>query len=210
MTSNEPVYTDTTRDPRQEPPSAGSRSSRLACQALRQNADLFEAAGMRRAEDSETSILLKDHDLSLLLEHRLQRRLFSRIYNLRANLEVGSSGSYSNSSYRLTLKASGLVNASYSLTPTGSGTQEGHRVAQRVMEAGLLAGLTSKVDLENLCISWTPEARVWWVTLDPYPGSHIQMLIPPIRYTVKLQEQEVKAIQAFLMDLSNVLRSMPN
>ena len=108
--------------------------------------------------------------------------------------------------YRLTLKASGLVNASYGLTAAGPGAEEGQRVADRVTASGVLEKLAGKVDLEKLSIAWSPEAGAWQVSLQPYPGDYIHVLLPPIRYTVRLKEPEAVAIRAFLADLPGVLK----
>jgi hypothetical protein len=75
-----------------------------------------------------------------------------------------------------------------------------------VTASGLVDELAGKVDLESLSIAWVPEAGAWRVALEPYPGSYIHVLLPPIRYTVRLKEPEAVAIRTFLADLSGVLR----
>lgn len=186
--------------------SSGDRVSRQAHRALRQHAALFEALGMRIARELENSILLEDDDLTFFLEYGLRRRLLSRIYNLRARAEVTSPARGAPEPYRLTLKASGLTSASYRLTAAGPGTVEGRRVADRVTASGVLGELAGRVDLEKLSIAWSPEAGAWQVSVRPYPGSYMHVLLPPIRYTVRLKEPEAEAIRAFLADLPGVLR----
>lgn len=185
---------------------AGDRASRQAHRALRQHAALFETLGMRTTRELTNSILLEDESLSFVLEYGLHRRLLSRIYNLHAKAEVGCLPPGSASSYRLTLKTGGLVNASYGLAAAGPGAGEGRRIADRVMASGVLDELARKVDLEKLSIAWSPEAGAWQVSVQPYPGSYIYVLLPPIRYTVRLKEPEVGAIRAFLIELSKVLK----
>ena len=189
-----------------EAPRAGDRASRQAHRALRQHAVLFEALGMRATRELENSILLEDDDLSFSLEYGLRWRLLSRIYNLRASMEVASPGPHAEAPYRLSLKTRGLVGASRNLAAAGPAAKEGQRVADRVTASGLVDELAGKVDLESLSIAWVPEAGAWRVALEPYPGSYIHVLLPPIRYTVRLKEPEVVAIRAFLLDLSGVLR----
>lgn len=201
----EAEHASTVSHPQGDPPGAGNRASRLAYRALRQHAEVFESSGMRNLRESEDSVLLEGDGLSLVLEHRLQRRPLSRIYNLRVSTEVRLPVPCSDSSYRLTLKTGGFVNAVYGLSAAGPKACAGQRVARRVTESGLLDEVAKKVDLEDLSISWTPEECAWRVALDPYPGSHIQMLLPPVRYTVGLKEPEAVAIRDFLGELSDVL-----
>ena len=185
---------------------SGDRVSRQAHRALRQHAALFEALGMRAARELEDSILLEDDELSFSLEYGLRRRLLSRIYSLRASMGVASPVRGVPEPYRLTLKTGGLVNASFGLTSAGPAAEEGRRVAERVASSGVLDELAGKVDLEKLSIAWSPEAAAWQVSLQPYPGDYIHVLLPPIRYTVRLKEPEAKAIRAFLADLPGVLK----
>lgn len=167
---------------------------------------MFRALGMEVARELESGLLLEDDDLSFVLEQILQRRLLSRIYNLRVRMEVASPASRAGSPYRLTLKTGGLVSASHGLTATGPAALEGRVVAERVTSSGVLDELAQRVDLENLSIAWSPETGAWHVALDPYPGSYIHVLLPPIKYTVRLKEPEVRSIRVFLLDLSQVLR----
>ncbi len=187
-------------------PPAGDRVARQAQAALRQHAQMFEALGMKATRELENRVFLEDDELSMILEYGLRRRLLSRIYNLRASTEVASPTSSTGSPYRPTLKTSGLVNASFGLTATGPAGGEGRAVADRVASSGVLDELAGKVDLENLSIAWVPEAKAWRVVLEPYPGSYIHVLLPPIRYTVRLKEPEVSAIRAFLVALSDILK----
>lgn len=185
---------------------AGDRASRRAHAALRQHAALFEALGMKTAHESDSSILLEDRDLSFLLEYRLRRRILSRIYGLQANVEVPTPTPGRASPYRLVLKTGGLVSASYGLAATGPGADEGRTVADRVVASGVLDELARNVDLERLSIAWSPEDRAWQVSVEPYPGDYIHVLLPPIRYTVRLKEPEAAAIRRFLIDVSRVLK----
>lgn len=187
-------------------PANGDHISRQAREALRQHAEMFEALGMRSIRELENSLLLEDEDLSVLLEYGMQRRLLSRIYTLRLNMEVASDTPSAASPYRLTLKTSGLARASHTLIATGPAAKEARMAADLVMTSGVLDELAKKVDLEKLSISWSPETETWRVVLEPYPGGHIHVLLPTIRYTVRLKEPEVIAIRAFLISLSGVLK----
>lgn len=205
MKPDESLRKDAVSDFQGEAPRAGDRASRQAHRALRQHAVLFEALSMRATRELENSILLEDNDLSFVLEYRLRWRLLSRIYNLRASMEVASPGPHAGAPYRLTLKTRGLVGASRDLAAAGPADKEGQRVADRVTASGLVDELAGKVDLKSLSIAWVPEAGAWRVALEPYPGDYIHVLLPPIRYTVRLKELEVVAIRAFLADLPSVL-----
>ena len=161
---------------------------------------------MRTTRELNNSILLEDDDLSFALEYGLRQRILSRIYNLRAKAEVAASAPDPAFPYRLTLKTGGLTSASHGLTAAGPGAEEGRRVADRVMASGVLEDLAGKVDLEKLSIDWSPEDGVWRVAVEPYPGSYIHVVLPPIRYTVRMKQPEVEAIRAFLIELSKVLQ----
>ncbi len=206
MKPDESLRKDAVSDSQGQAPRAGDRTSRQAHRALRQHAALFEALGMRTTRELENSILLEDDDLSFVLEYGLRWRLLSRIYNLRASMEVASPGPHAEASYHLTLKTRGLVGASRDLAVAGPADKEGQRAADRVTASGLVDELAGKVDLENLSIAWVPEAGAWRVALEPYAGSYIHVLLPPIRYTVRLKKPEVVAMRAFLADLPGVLR----
>jgi hypothetical protein len=207
MKPNKPAFPGAASGSSEDSSPAGGRASRQAHRALRQHAVLFEALGMRTTRELENAFLLEDDDLTFSLEYGLRWKLLSRIYNLRASMEVASPGEHAGAPYRLTLKTRGLVGASRDLaTAAGPADKEGQRVADRVTASGLVDELAGKVDLESLSIAWVPEAGAWRVALEPYPGSYIHVLLPPIRYTVRLKEPEVVAIRTFLVDLSGVLR----
>ena len=115
MKPNKPAFPGAISGSSEDPPPAGDRVSRQAHRVLRQHAVLFEALGMRTTRELENSILLEDDDLSFVLEYGLRWRLLSRIYNLRASLEVASPGPRAVAPYRLTLQTRGLVGASRDL-----------------------------------------------------------------------------------------------
>lgn len=180
--------------------------SREAHQALLQHAAMFETLGMSPAHESENSILLKDNDLSFSLEYAVQRRLLSRIYTLRLAMEITPASCGGAARYRLSLKAGGLARASHTLGATGPAADEGRILADTILASGSLDELAGVVDLEKLFIIWDPGVASWRVVLEPYPGSHIHVLLPAIRYTVRLQEAEVEAMRDFLTSLSGILR----
>ena len=207
MKPDESLRKDAVSDLQGDAPRAGDRASpQEAHRALRQHAVLFEALGMRTTRELENAFLLEDDDLSFSLEYGLRWKLLSRIYNLRASMEVASPDPHAGAPYRLTLKTRGLVGTSRDLAAAGPAAKEGQRVADRVTASGVVDELAGKVDLESLSIAWVPEAGAWRVALEPYPGSYIHVLLPPIRYTVRLKEPEVVAMRAFLADLPGVLK----
>ena len=201
-----PAGTVSDSEPSTSPVVFQNRSSRQAHRKMLQHAAMFEELGMKTTGERETKVLLEDDDVALLLEYGLRRRLLSHIYNLRVNLEVASPTSSVERPYRLTLKTGGLVSTSYALAATGPAAREGQKMADRAMSAGILDDLVESVDLENLVIDWLPEAGIWLVGLEPYPGSYVHAMLPPIRYLVRLKEPEVIAVRIFLVNLSDVLR----
>jgi hypothetical protein len=97
------------------------------------------------------------------------------------------------------------MGTSRNLIATGPGAKEGRETASRLLASGVVDALANSVDLENLSVEWSSEAGAWTITLEPYPGSHVRKIFPPMTYTVWLQEPEARAIRAFLVRVSDVL-----
>jgi hypothetical protein len=186
--------------------SPGNRMSGQVYQALRHHAKMFEALGIKVMNDSGEAILLADGSLTFSLEYRLQRKILARIYHLRTKMKVTSPTSSPALRYRLDLQILGLMGRSRNLRATGPGAKEGQKAASRLLSSGIVCALAESVDLENLSIEWASEAGAWEITLEPYPGSHLRTIFPPMTYTVWLQEPEARAIRTFLVRVSDILR----
>lgn len=184
-----------------------NRMSGRVYRALRHHATKFEALGMEVANDSGQAILLTDGSLTFNLDYRLQRKILARIYHLRTKMRVTSPASSKALQYRLDLQILGLMGTSRNLIATGPGAKEGQETASLLLGSGVVDALAESVDLENLSVEWTPEAGAWEIILEPYPGSHLRTIFPPMTYTVWLQEPEARAIHAFLVRVSDILRA---
>lgn len=174
------------------------RLSGRAYQALRQHAGMYRALGMRVAGEDTAEIILADNRLTLRLGYRVHRKLLARIYHLQARMAIVASTTDPTPGYRLDLRARELAVA-------GPGADKGRDAADRLGISELVRELEERVDLESFSLAWSPDSGSYLVTLEPYPGSHISMLLPPMAYTVKLKEPEVEAIYCFLYTLAGLL-----
>lgn len=185
--------------------SPGDGVSQRAYRALHDHAEMFTALGMSAVDRHGDGLTLADDRLLIDLGYRLRRKLLSRIYHLQIKMDITSFIRRQMSPYQLNLKVHGVARISRYLDATGAGAEEGAKIGGRLLAAGVVEELAKGVDLENLSISWQPEMSNWEVTVEPYPGSYVYTVFPPMTYSVKLKDSEAKAIRNFLVVLSDMM-----
>ena len=188
--------------------SPGDGVSQRAYRALQQHAEIFRVSGLHVADQHNGEITLEDGLQKLRLGYRVRRKLLSRIYHLQVKTEVAfSSLRKERRPYRLNLRVRGIVNVSRDFDVVGPGTEEGAKVGGQLITSGIVEELAEGVDLESLQISWSPETSVWEVTIEPYPGSYVYTVFPPMTYSVRLKDSEATAIRTFMALLPEMLES---
>ncbi|MBU2602366.1 MAG: hypothetical protein KKA32_09395 [Actinobacteria bacterium] len=192
--------------------------SRRAHRALEQHAAMFEVQGFRRIDGPAGTLVLlaapaTDPPIRLELSYRVRRRLLARVYHLRVRLvRVGlpaviwaddaTSGLSAARSgevapFVVEHKVTGVVATSSQLEVKGPGAAFGERLAAGLRRSGALERLRAALDLEEFRIEWAPASGEIRVTVGPYPGSYLYMIIPPVHYTVRLKPAEVEALIVF-------------
>jgi hypothetical protein len=188
---------------------APKRSSRQAYRALQLHAEMFGTLGMKVAsEDAGGIVLAEDAEdgLTLRLGYRVDRKVLAKVYHLRATMEFVPAAANLTPHYRLDLKACVLIGVSRELVAVGSGAAEGRKVTNLLTATGAVDKLEERVDLEGLSVTWSPDEGSYEVVVQPYPGSHVSMVLPPMAHTVKLRASEVSAIYCFFRALYETLR----
>jgi hypothetical protein len=183
--------------------------TRRAYLALQQHAQMFEGLGMRVQDEVDGEILLSvdpDRCFTLHLGYRISRKLLAKIHHLRMTARFAPTAANPAPRYRLDLKARSLVSAPRELVVSGPGITEGRKIADFLAAAGVVSELEDRMDVESLSVNWSPGTGSYTVTLEPYPGSHVLMLLPPMAYTIRLKDTEVSAIYRFFRGLSELLR----
>lgn len=166
---------------------------------------MFEALGMQAIDGNKGETIVKDGQTLFNLGYRLQWKLLARIYHLRVTMEVVSNVREQPGPYRLDLRTRGVANVVRDFEVSGAETRAGFEMSDRLISSGVVEELASAMDLENLSITWSPETKIWKVALEPYPGSYVYTVFPPMAYAVRLKKSEVMAIRTFMVRLIDIL-----
>lgn len=185
---------------------------------------MFEAHGLRRVEGTAGAIVLTAEAGGsaaalvggrLELSYHVKRRLLARVYHLRVCLVRDSLPNAASEIEPFTIehRVTGFVATSSELEVRGSGEDHGGLMAAGLRDGGAFDRLRTAVDLEEFRVEWTPTrspsgsaVRVRGrlsVTVGPYPGSYIYMILPPVHYAVRLKPEEVAAMVRFFEEIAD-------
>ena len=186
------------------------RAFAKALQAISRHGKMFEAAEAELLHENGGSngeqIAFRGAGVNFQLRYRTRRKLLARIYHLQLFCEVPSAVPREVPEYRIELQRRGLVNPSFCLVATGRDTEESGNLVAALTGSGLIEDLANEVDLDRFSITWSPQKGGWEVIVEPYPGSHLFKVFPPISYTVWLKQEEVQAILDFLTSIDEFLK----
>ncbi|GAA2363088.1 hypothetical protein GCM10009854_48470 [Saccharopolyspora halophila] len=177
----------------------------LAARSLQQQASPFGQAGCS-VETGDHALEVRAPGVTLALQYRTQRYLFARIHQLRAVAEIMADGPDEPCELRLEVRNRRHGTFRWSGAPGAAGVI--HALNHEPC-AQATSDLVSSVDLVECSLHWFPHSKTWQVRIEPYAGSQVRLLLPPLHYISTLTAAEAGIVVRIARAVSTALRSTP-
>ncbi|MFC7344242.1 DUF3156 family protein [Saccharopolyspora griseoalba] len=184
---------------------AGRGLDDLAARSLQQQASPFDRAGCS-VEAGERALEVRAPGVTLALQYRTQRYFFARIHQLRAVAELVADGPDEPCELQLEVRNRRRGSFRWRGAPGAAGLVD---ALNHGSCAQATSDLVSSVDLVECSLRWFPRDRTWQVRIEPYAGSQVRLLLPPLRDISTLTAAEAGVVVRMARAVSAALRGAP-